>query len=110
MKAFELSKDSEYIITGGFVGSLEVWRMTDGKRLGCISFDLKISCLELSYGDEYILIAGDRFSDHTISTIHVFRFKDMVNSILNGEELTEDNALYTKDYTNIVFCRMRFGL
>jgi len=110
LKAFEMSKDCEYVITGGFVGSLEIWRMTDGKRLGKITFDLKISCLELSYGDEYLMLAGDRFSDYTISTIHIFRFKDLITLVLNNEPVEEKNSLYTKDYTNVVFTRMRFGL
>jgi len=110
VKSFEITKDTEYIVSGGFIGSINLWRLSDGKKMGEITFDMKIKCVELSYGDEYVLFSGERFEDHNISAVHIFRFDDFVQKMLNGEKILETQALYTKDFPKVFFSRMKFGL
>ena len=111
VKAFEISSDSKYIVTGGFVGAVMLWDITDGKKLGEVTFDMKIKCVELSYGDEYILFSGETFSDHTISAVHIFRF-DTFKEKIQGDTSNFDEkcSLYSKEFHEFSFSRMKFGL
>lgn len=54
LKAFVITKDSEYLITGGFVGSIEVFRIQDGKQMGISTWDLKVRTIEVNYSNDYI--------------------------------------------------------
>jgi len=83
------------------------------KNMGQITFDMKIKCVELSYADEYILFAGETFADHTISAVHIYRFDDFIAKMLNiaqGEKFDESHSLYTKEFHEFTFSRIKFGL
>lgn len=110
LKSFEITKDSEYIVSGGFVGSVGIHRVTDGNLMGDFTFDLKIKSVEFSYGDEYILFLGDKFSDYTKSMIYVFKWSDLLNKVLNKKDITENDALYSREFDNGMLCKGKFGL
>jgi len=115
LKAFDVTKEADYVISGGFIGGVQVWDVETGQNVGVkgksdnIELDLKINVVEFSYGDEYLLFAGEKMSDYTTSAIHVFRWADFLNSIKTGKKIDESSSLYSKTFTKDTFTRMKFG-
>lgn len=57
VKSFAVTKDSEYIVIAGFIGTIYVYKI-DGTEVGTFRLDMKIFDIRLSYGDEKFIIVS----------------------------------------------------
>lgn len=114
LKAFDVTSEAEYVVSGGFIGGVQVWEVEGGANVGKgksenVELDLKINVVEFSYGDEYLLFAGEKMSDYTVSAIHVFRWSEFLAAIKAGKKVDESCSVYSKTFTKETFTRMKFG-
>ena len=57
VKSFALTKDSEYIVIAGFIGTIYIYKV-DGTEIGTFRLDMKIFAVEMSYGDDKFIIVS----------------------------------------------------
>ena len=55
IKSFDVTSDSDYVVIGGFIGTIWVFKL-EGELVGSFSLDLKVFATEFSFGDDYIII------------------------------------------------------
>lgn len=69
VKSFVVTKDSEYIVIGGFIGTVYVYRI-DGTEVGTFRLDMKIFAVEMSYGDDkFIIVSSESLNQDSNSSI-----------------------------------------
>ena len=57
VKSFAVTRDSEYIIIGGFIGTIYIYKI-DGSEVGTFRLDMKIFAVELSQGDGKFIVVS----------------------------------------------------
>jgi len=92
VRTLDITNDSEILIVGTNVGTLEFFKIDGGQLLGYISMEARLKTVQLSYGDKKLLVLAEWYSrDEKAGTTEFlqYNFEEILKSIKkgSGEEL-----------------------
>lgn len=114
VRTLDVTNDSNLLIVGTNVGTLEFFKVDGGALLGYIEMEARIKTVQLSYGDKKLLVLVEWYSRDEKSGTNEFLIYDFEGIAEQIAHNTVPEALKIKPDTTISFknkyCQVGWGL
>lgn len=114
VRTLDISNDSEILIVGTNVGTLEFFKVNGGQLLGYISMDARLKSVQLSYGDKKLIVLAEWYSrDEKAGTTEflIYNFEEVLSAL--KKKGTPDEQLAIKPESVFSFpnkyCQVAWG-
>lgn len=98
VKSLDVTDDSKYMISASLTGSLEFWEVLTGKLIGTLKRNAKSKYVELSLGDQYIVVVYEMYGTSE-NEVKIFDFKKLLELFSKKSEIEDSNEVSDRKFS-----------